>query len=555
MTETQPQKSLFPLLLAAWTFLNLLQAIFTEVHTDEAVYFTWAQRLDWGFFDHPPFVAFLIWLGSAFLEQEAGVRLMTVLLQPATLWLVWHTLDQRKYENRSVVLFFVIAGSMVMFTAYGFITTPDVPLLFFTALFLFAYKKFLNRESFLAVTLLAVSMAGLVYSKYHGVLVIGFVIFSNLRLLLNGRFWVAGIAGMLLCAPHFGWLVKNDFPSFQYQFAAFHFNWKHFLEYIPNQLVAFNPATAILLIIALLRKKPAHLFERGLYFVALGVLLFFWALAFKGHVQAQWTVAASIPAILLLHNRAMQRREIAKAVRTFVAPTLLILLAARVALVTDLLPRSLGLNGKAMQYLQLSKRAQTKPVVFTRAYQQAALYHFFTGKPATSISSLAIRKSQYDIWRLDRDWARDSVYIVLQSATSNIYRPGPDEIREFIADHLQTPNDLEIRYEFHQPALQTGDSVSLDFSIRNRGPLSVNFKDSLYGIRVRPVFRDAQGYVFSAEAQQRDSIAILEPEGIHASRLSFRVPELPRGTYRFGLSCMSLFGPAANSLFIRVRVR
>ena len=80
-----------------------------------------------------------------------------------------------------------------MFSAYGFFTTPDAPLLFFTAFFLYSYKNYLADQNWKSVVFLSLSMAGLVYSKYQAVLVIGFVVISNIKLLKSYKFWIAGL--------------------------------------------------------------------------------------------------------------------------------------------------------------------------------------------------------------------------------------------------------------------------------------------------------------------------------------------------------------------------
>src|SRR5206468_8904324 len=132
-----------------------------------------------------------------------------VLLQIPTLVLIWLQLEKKIGGNRSALFFFTISASLVMFTVYGFTTTPDAPLLFFTALFLFAYKQFLNKESWALTMLISITMAALIYSKYQGVLVIGFVIMSDIRLLLNPKFQVAIVLALALCIPHFYWQYAN----------------------------------------------------------------------------------------------------------------------------------------------------------------------------------------------------------------------------------------------------------------------------------------------------------------------------------------------------------
>ena len=77
----------------------------------------------------------------------------------------------------------------------GFMALPDAPLLLFTVLFFVAYSRFLIKEDAKNTILLSVVMAALLYSKYHGILVILFTIISNLKLLKSGKFWFAVFIG------------------------------------------------------------------------------------------------------------------------------------------------------------------------------------------------------------------------------------------------------------------------------------------------------------------------------------------------------------------------
>ncbi|MCK9312307.1 MAG: glycosyltransferase family 39 protein, partial [Bacteroidales bacterium] len=140
-------KNTFLLMLTAWFVMNLLQAVFTGMSNDESYYALWGQRLAWGYFDHPPMVAVFNFLSSLLFCGNLGVRFMTVLAQIGTLWLVWKMIDEKEASNRKVCTFFIISASLVMFAALGFVTTPDAPLLFFSALFLLSYKLFLKSEN------------------------------------------------------------------------------------------------------------------------------------------------------------------------------------------------------------------------------------------------------------------------------------------------------------------------------------------------------------------------------------------------------------------------
>jgi 4-amino-4-deoxy-L-arabinose transferase-like glycosyltransferase len=145
--------------------INVLQGSYTALLEDEAYYWFWSQDMAFGYFDHPPMVALWIKLSSFFFNGEFGLRFMSTLSFSLMLWVIWLMIDF-KDKQQHVVLFYLLIVSMAMIQIYGFIITPDTPLVLFTALFLLAYKRFLQEENFLNVVFLATAMAGMLYSKY-----------------------------------------------------------------------------------------------------------------------------------------------------------------------------------------------------------------------------------------------------------------------------------------------------------------------------------------------------------------------------------------------------
>jgi len=109
-------------------------------------------------------VAWIIKLSGLLFEGELGVRFITCLLSIGFFFILWAIIEHPKKKDY-VPHFFVVAFSMTLLNAYGFFTLPDTPLLFFTALFLLIYKKFIASPNvFLSITL-GVVMAALMYSN------------------------------------------------------------------------------------------------------------------------------------------------------------------------------------------------------------------------------------------------------------------------------------------------------------------------------------------------------------------------------------------------------
>jgi len=118
-----------------------------------------------------------------------------------------------------------------------------------------------------------------------------------------------------------------------------------------------------------------------------------------------------IPIIILLTNKIMEDEQLFQYVRKFVAASLILVFIARLLITTTILPTRLDLSGKLQQYISIEKVAGMKPVIFTGSFQNPSLYTFSTGKPATVISSLESRHTQFDLWQFEQEWTNQPVFV------------------------------------------------------------------------------------------------------------------------------------------------
>ena len=407
-------KRIWPWLLV-WGILDLLCALFCEIHADEAYYRLYGQFLSWGYFDHPPMVGLMTALSGALIPttslilKNLSVRLVTVLMHVATVYVVWRTIAENVKCQMSNVKFLLVAASLPMFCAYGFLTTPDAPLLFFAALFYYAYRQYLSQESRVKsqemgnTLLLGISMAGMLYSKYMAVLVICLAVLANPRLLRDGKAWLAvGIAAVLM-VPHLWWQYANHFPSFTYHLVSRAEAYRPLFtfEYIPNQWAVFNPLVWALMVWLSIRAfRTEDLFRRTLAWTVLGFQVFFLIMSFRGHVEPHWTVVTSIPAIILLtEEETLWRRGLYAAFGVFAG----LLIIARIILMLNILPPQTGMAGKQAQCEAIHAEAQGLPVVFDGSFQQPSLYRFFYDDQAVLVRNQYNRYTQYDLLHLERE--------------------------------------------------------------------------------------------------------------------------------------------------------
>ncbi|NJB71144.1 hypothetical protein GGR42_001606 [Saonia flava] len=398
MTNKLPK--LFLLFLGAIFLLNLLQAHLTELIFDEAYYWYYSQNMDWGYFDHPPMVALLVKLSSYLFDGELGVRFMGCILSTGIYIVLWFMIDYPKKKDY-IAHFFVLVFSMGLMHAYGFLTLPDTPLLFFTALFLLVYKQFLQKPSYFLSILLGVVMAALMYSKYHAVLVIIFVLLSNLKLILNKYAWVGVIVALLCYVPHFMWLYENDFVPIKYHLyerpnQAYNFS-KFTLGYFVN-LIAILGLTFPWIYWALIKTKASDKFTKALLFLSYGVIIFFFISSFNRRIQTQWIIIISIPLAILAFNFLIQNQTAKKWLFRIGIVNIVVLLFLRIGLVHEpLFPVTYETHGNKNWVGSLYSQVGETPVVFENSYRLAPMYSFYSGSTSFSLNNMFYRKNQYSI--------------------------------------------------------------------------------------------------------------------------------------------------------------
>lgn len=462
----------FYLYLLIWVLADLVQALFTNMHADEAYYALYGQFLDWGYYDHPPMVALLTYLSHFVGIGALSVRFCTVMLHGATIWLVWKTLSQVNVTIRDVNEFFIIATSLFMFVLYGFVTTPDAPLLFFTALFFYLYQQYLKKDSLLLTILLGITIAGMLYSKYMAVLVVSFVLLSNVKLLKDSKIWLTAIVALVLFVPHILWQYNQDFPSLKYHFLLrrLPFSWAYPLEFLPNQLLVYNPVCLFLAFyFCWTERGNKDRFTKACVFTCVGFVLFFWVMTVNGHAEPHWTIAISIPMLFLLYKNT--RKELwQKRILRFILPMSIIVLMVRIGLCTPFVPDITGFGNHQPDLEAIHEKSGQTPVVFYSSFQKPSLYRYYTGENGMALSSLYIRQTQYDILQLDKDLQGKKVMAVLQSPCEDYSQVGNYEYYCHQFEHFQGTNRIDVLVENQRIE---ADSVVLEVTLSN--PYAVPF--------------------------------------------------------------------------------
>lgn len=388
--------------LTAIFILNLIQSHFTQLIYDEAYYWYYSQNMAWGYFDHPPMVALMVKISSYFFDGELGVRFISCILSVLNILLLWLMIDNPK-KNDYITHFFVLIFSMTLLNAYGFFTLPDTPLLFFTSCFLLTYKYFIPKPTVLLALILGFCMAALMYSKYHAVLVIFFVLLSNYKLVLNKYAWLAVLVALVCYTPHFYWLYDNDLVSIKYHLyerpnGAYSFE-KYTLGFFVNLLAVFG-LTFPFIYKALFKTKGTSLFNKALIYLTYGVIVFFFISSFNRRVQTQWIIIICIPLAIIAFNYMLANKQVLTWIFRLGLVNTILILYLRFGLVYQPLLFNFYYesHGNIAWAKGIQEKADNVPVVFENSYRNAPMYSFYTdGTPTFSLNNYMYRKNQYSI--------------------------------------------------------------------------------------------------------------------------------------------------------------
>lgn len=554
--------------MAAWWVLNLLQAAFTGLADDEAYYWYFSQHLDWGYFDHPPMVALLVWL-SSFMPGLLDIRFFSTLLQPLYLLLFWHVIKPADATRRDALLYVLLCFSQPLLQLYGFLAVPDAPLMFFTVAFLWTYKRFRENVTLPNAILMGVAVALLGYSKYHGALVVLLVLLSDLKLFRRWQLYAAGFTALLLFLPHLWWQYSHDWVSFGYHLSgrnAWAYKYNYTLEYLALLLCIFNPLWLYHYWRGIADSRRNGLPLRNAFlWIAAGFTLFFLLSTVRGPVQPQWVLPVVLPLTAMLFYAARQSRY----VRTAAIAIAVLFVAVRVVAVAN----PTGIKGELWQqeeiYGQIAEEAGDRPVVFMQNYTAPAKYSYYTGKTAYCTPYFFTRHSQWQYDTLDRTFRGREVIvgnlnnntqansIELVNGKTFYYSVIADytPLRELEVECL-TPLDLALPYLRRDSLASQADSiapVTFTLAVHNPYPFDVYSTDSI-PLRLQLYFHITQHYAPGAFGLLTDT---LRADAVTVIQQPIEVPYgLAEGSHIAGFAIGHIgYEPADNSPKFLVELR
>ena len=498
MEKLKQHKFLLPVTILLLSILNIIQGSYTELLPDEAYYWVYSQDMNWGFFDHPPFVAVWVTISNFLFTDELGVRFFSAISFSLMLYLVWFTIDHPS-KNKYSWLFLLLFLSTALLNVYGFITTPDTPLLFFFALFLWSYKLYLNKKSTLIYFILSIAITGMMYSKYQGVLVIFFIFLSNWKLVKDYKIWLVCFGALILYMPHIYWQYINDFPSIRYHLyeraSVATYKFEYTLMHIVNA-IAILGFTFIIIYKAFFKGiKSNDIFHRGLNSIVLGFFFFFLISSFRGHVQAQWIAPIMLPLILITFNYLIEHKKNLKLFCYLALTNIAIISFVRISIANEgIIPVKLDFHGNKQWTLEVKRLTKNSEKLFVNSFQNASIYWFYTKEKSHYQKNYLGRKNQYGYIPGNDVFSSDSIAYITRISKEyseiKMKSSGKDSIFISFLKDYKPLFDLEINFE-NSTNIEFNTSMIKSYTIIIDNPYTfdINTKD----IEVQIAFQNKKG--------------------------------------------------------------
>lgn len=265
--------------LLAFNFLiRLVVILTTNLGVDEAYYFTYARKLQWSYFDHPPLVGWLIFLTTFGLHfvGEFFVRLGPLIIGTFNIWLIYASAKMLQGKTAGFWAALLASASIYISILAGSFILPDTPLSLFWLLSVYFALKLIKTGQTKWLYLFGLT-AGLAFmSKYQAVFLwmgLGlFILFRRPSLLKSKALYGSVVLSLLLYAPVFIWNFNNHLASISFHSSRIGFGqirWHWFFQELLGQFGYNNPVNVVIIVssIVLMIRSGKFIKDEALFFL------------------------------------------------------------------------------------------------------------------------------------------------------------------------------------------------------------------------------------------------------------------------------------------------
>jgi len=255
----------------------------------------------------------------------------------------------------------------------------------------------------------------------------------------------------------------------------------------------------------------------------------------------------------LIYRHSQQNKKILRFVKIWIAPVVILLLIARILLMTSLLPERFGFYGKKERNKAIQTVAEQLPVVFTGSFQKPSVYSFFSKNDAFVLSEITTRQTQFDIWQKELDYHGKPVFICSPFEKAEIYEANGHVFYGYKTENFQSVNRLRIEYTLSEKEIHAGDTLDIQFKIYNPMVFDINFHHSEFPVTCKVAYKiNTTVYIYNGELIEE--IDILKSNESLYRTFKTIVPDLPADDYLFALILDNTVYASKNSDYVSIKI-
>jgi dolichol-phosphate mannosyltransferase len=299
------------LIACAW-LLRLIYSSQIEMLPEETYYWNYSRHLDIGYLDHPPMVAWLIWLGTTlFGTTEFGVR-FGAMCSGVVASIFVYKLARDLFDEATALVAVVLMQLLPFFFFAGILMTPDAPMTAAWAALLYYLARALVADRGAAWWGVGLSLGLGLLSKYTiamlGPAMLIFIVWDarSRHWLRDWRPYAAAVLAGVIFLPVIYWNYSHEWASFAFQTSRRLAERPQFAlhKLILSMLILLTPAGVASLVASFWKPGQANpdvqRRRRFLQLAMLTPLAVFFLFSLRHEVKFDWTGAlwvAALPAL------------------------------------------------------------------------------------------------------------------------------------------------------------------------------------------------------------------------------------------------------------------
>lgn len=350
------------------SLVRCIIAITVDLGNDEVYYLTYAQHLQWNYFDHPPMVALLIRITTCnlYFTNEFFIRLGPILLAAINTSMVFHLTKKIQDDNAGLLAALLFTASPYCSIIAGTFILPDAPQLFFWIISIYILVEVIQlpvhtKKSSLKILLFGIFAGLCTMSKVHGVFLwVGFglyILFYQRKLLTDWSVYAAFIITAIIISPVIIWNIQNNFITYTFHSERVsitpHLQADSFLREFAGGMLYNNPINYFLIVFSLIsilnnQVRLNTAIKRLLLLLSLPLIILLLFISLFRDTLPHWSGPAYIPLLVIAAcyiSQQMQYKTLAglRLSRfTYLANAFLTIILIAGIIVVNLIPGTMG---------------------------------------------------------------------------------------------------------------------------------------------------------------------------------------------------------------------